>query len=108
MYTITLSDGTVLSNLEFIGNNYVANEVLSEDDIAGKLDNISISDGQGNTETETNQAIYYFGIEGGKTWFVIGDKTDDMIQRERIAELETVNTELELALVELYEMIIGG
>lgn len=108
MYSITLSDGTVLPNLEIHGNNYVANAVLVRSDIEDKLDSITITDGEGHTETETNQAIYYFDIENGKTWFVLGDKTEEMRMRERISELETVNTELELALTEVYELIIGG
>ena len=100
MNTITLSDGTVLNNLELNGNTYISSTAYTAEAFEGKLSSVTFSDG---TETYTlhDCALYLCRRVGNKTWIVIGEKTEKMKQDE-------LNTELELALTELYELIIGG
>lgn len=100
MYTITLADGTVLRNLELSGNTYMSSTAYTAADFEGKLSTVTFSDGT-NTETMHDRALYLCRRIGDKTEIVIGKKTDKMKQDE-------LNTELELALTELYELIIGG
>lgn len=100
MYSITLSDGTVLSNLELSGSTYISSDHLTAADFAGKLSTVTFSDGT-ETETLTDCKLYLCREVGNKTWIVIGEKTP----ADKQADL---NTELELALTELYELIIGG
>ena len=100
MYTITLSDGTILNNLEQSGNTYISSTAYTTEDFEGKLSTVTFSDGE-ETYTLTDCALYLCRQVGNKTWIVIGEKTEKMKQDE-------LNTELELALTELYEMIIGG
>ena len=46
IYSITLSDGTVLSDLRLNGNNYVSQTEVTEAMFAGKLDTVTITDGE--------------------------------------------------------------
>lgn len=71
IYTITLSDGTVLSDLTLSGNNFVSQTEVTEADFAGKLDTVTISDGE-NTEVlhdaELVQIAHYDFMPG---WYFI-------------------------------------
>ena len=46
MYTITLSDGTKIDNLELNGNNFISQLEITEDMFIGSLDIVTISDGK--------------------------------------------------------------
>ena len=56
MYTITLSDGAVLSDLRLNGNNYVSQTEVTEATFAGKLDTVTVFDGE-TTETLHNAEL---------------------------------------------------
>lgn len=101
MITVKLSDNTVLNNLGLDCNCFVADGELTATDFEGKLNRIEVTE-DGITTEYTDCALYYckYGSDG-KTRFVIAPKTDKMKQEDR-------NTDMELALTELYEMIIGG
>ena len=51
-------------------------------------------------------------VDGGKSWFVLGEKTAQEKKEEAIAAVLAANvgsiTDLQLALAEVYEMILGG
>lgn len=100
MYTITLSDGTTLNNIELNGSTFIAPRRYTAADFEGKLSTVTFSDGE-ETYTLHDCALFLCHQSGNKTWIVIDEKTEKMKQDE-------LNTELELALTELYEMIIGG
>lgn len=71
IYTITLSDGTVLSDLTLNGNNFVSQTEVTEAMFAGKLNTVTISDGE-NTEilhdAELIQIAHYDFMPG---WYFI-------------------------------------
>lgn len=100
MVKITLSDGTVINNVEMNGNDFRCAEALTAEDFNGKLDEVTI-EGDGEQFTIEDGYLYLIERLDNRTRFIIGGKTEQMKQEER-------NTELELALTELYEMIIGG
>lgn len=100
MATITLSDGTVLNDLELSGNTYVYNGTLTASDFDGKLSTVTFTDGE-DSYTLHDCALYLCRQVDNTTWIVIGEKTAAMKQNE-------LNTDIELALTELYEMILGG
>lgn len=109
MYTLTLSDGTTLRNLEANGDVLYTSETVTADTFTGKLDTVTISNGSDDTRTLTECVLLDIGeADNNKTYFVIVEKTAEMRMRDQISELESVNTELELALTEVYELIIGG
>ena len=111
MYQITLHDGTVLDELELNGNNFISAQVIDDSVFSGNLDTVTISNGE-TTETYTDMKLLSNRVDGGKTWFVLGEKTEQEKTMERLVSALSVNaesiTDIQLAMAELYEMIIGG
>lgn len=84
MYSIKLKDGTVLENLELNGNNYISETIIEDDTFQENLSEIEISDGE-STETHKNMKLIANRVIDGKSWFVIGEKTEkDMLTQELI------------------------
>ena len=111
MYKITLHDGTVLDDLELNGNNFISEKVLNDSVFSGNLDTVTISNGE-TSETYTDMKLMSNRVDGGKSWFVLGEKTEQEKTMERLVSALSVNaesiTDVQLALAELYEMILGG
>ena len=103
-YSITLSDGTVLSGLELNGNNYIADGLIDDSVFAGKLGKITISDGE-HTETYEDMVLLSNRVEDGRSWLVFGQKTQQEKAMERLAELESQNQMLMECLLEMSEMV---
>ena len=110
MYQITLHDGTVLDELELNGNNFISEKVIDDSVFSGNLDTVTISNGE-TTETYTDMKLMSNRIDGSKSWFVLGEKTEQEKAMERIVSALNVNaesiTDVQLALAEIYEMILG-
>lgn len=100
MYTMTLSDGTKLENLELNGNNWISSVKITDKDFEGKLNKVSVTDGATSQEYE-NQVLVQIIEEEGKYWFVLRGKT-------RQEEIEESITETQVALAEVYEQMLGG
>ena len=100
MYTIKLYDGTMLDNLELNGNNFISNTIIPDSVFENNLKTVELFDGE-NTQILTDQFLAANRVENNQTWFVLIDKTPEMKREESI-------TDLQLALVELYETLIGG
>jgi hypothetical protein len=100
MYTIKLHDGTMLVNLELNGNNFISDTIIPDTVFENNLKLIEISDGE-TTQTLTDQFLAANRVIDNKSWFVLIDKTPEMKREESM-------TDLQLALVELYESLLGG
>ena len=88
MYTITLSNGTKLENLELNGNNYISEQIIEDSVFEGGLDTVEISDGE-TTETFTDMRLMSTRVDNGKSWFVLGEKTAQQKKDEALSlELE--------------------
>ena len=111
MYQITLHDGTVLDELELNGNNFISEKVIDDSVFSGNLDTVTISNGE-TSETYTDMKLMSNRVDGGKSWFVLGEKTEQEKAMERLVSALSVNaesiTDVQLALAEIYEMILGG
>ena len=111
MYQITLHDGTVLDELELNGNNFISEKVIDDSLFSGNLDTVTISNGE-TTETYTDMKLLSNRVDVGKSWFVLGEKTEQEKAMERLVSALRVNaesiTDVQLALAEIYEMILGG
>lgn len=111
MYTITLSDGTKLEHLELNGNNYISDVVLDNAVFEGKLGTVKISDGE-TEETFSDMVLMSNRVDDGRSWFVLGEKTEQQKAMERINALIASNTDsltdIQVALAEVYELVIGG
>lgn len=104
MYKITLSDGTQLENLTLNGNNYIAQGEIADSVFEDKLSTVKIFDGE-NEEVCTDMVLLSNIVRDGKSWFVLGRKSEEEKQFEAI---NTSFTDLQMALAEVYEMMIGG
>lgn len=97
MYTITLNNGTKLENLELNGNNYIAEGVIEDSVFQDNLASVTITDGK-TTETYTDMVLISNRVNGGRSWFILGVKSEKEKQEEatarRIAELEQAMTVL--------------
>lgn len=84
MYKITLADGTVLDNLELNGNNYIAEGVIEDSVFEGNLDTVKITDGE-TTETFTDMRLMSNRAVDGRSWFVLGEKTEQQKKDEAMS-----------------------
>lgn len=100
MYTITLADGTKLENLVLNGNNYISDNVIDDSVFDNNLSTVKISDGT-TTETFTDMILMSNRVEGGKSWFVLGEKTE---QQKKEEETNRKIYEIEQA---MYALLVG-
>ena len=75
MYTITLHDGTKLNNLELNGKNFIAEGVIEDSVFTDNLATVSINDGN-TTETYTDMVLIINRVDGGRSWFVLREKSE--------------------------------
>ena len=113
MYTIILNDGTKIENLELNGNNYISAVSLSDSDFDGKLDTVTIIDAEGKETVHTDMELGACRqMDDGRYWFILQQKSKQQIAQEKMKALIDSHTagltEVELALVEIYELMIGG
>ena len=106
MYTIKLADGTQLKKLELNGNNYISKTEIKDNVFEGNLETVEITD----NETKEKMALQNCKLiqnkqYGDEWWFIIAEKSQEELYKEQVA---TNITDMELALAEVYEMLLGG
>lgn len=111
MYTITLKDGTKIENLDMNGTNYVSQtEVDKSIFTSDNLSEMTIFDSETDEETKYEDMIFIQQMKwmDGTYYLAFREKT----QEEKLAEAIINNTDsvtdLQLAIAELYETVIGG
>lgn len=104
MYTITLSDGKKLENLTLNGNNFISDMVIDDSFFKDNLDRVEISDGE---KTTVNEDMFLASnrVDGGKSWIVLLEKSDEMKRQEQIKALKTQNDMLLECLLEMSEIV---
>lgn len=121
MYTITLSNGNTLKNLELNGNNFISAEIIEDSVFEGGLDTVIIADGK-KKETHTDMVLVSNRVFDDKSWFILSEKTQEQKERERVAYMELENAALhetvsvlegqlvdtQLALCDVYEQVLAA
>ncbi len=108
MYTITLADGKKLTGLEMNGTNYVSKEKVDETIFENNLSTMTVSDGE--TEIIYTDMVFIQQMEwaDGTFYLAFREKTKE----EKFVAAITANadsmTDLQVALAEVYEMVLGG
>ena len=107
MYTITLTDGRTIPDLEMNGTNYVSEVKIDEQIFEHNLSTMKVADGE--TENTYTDMIFVQQMEiDGKYYLAFCAKT----QNEKLAEIIKKNassvTDIQVALADVYEMITGG
>ena len=106
MYKITLADGTTLENLVLNGNNYISPAAVDDAVFKDNLAAVTITNlADGSTEQIEDGVLLSSIVRDGKSWLVLGTKSPGQKAQEAI---DASFTDLQLALAEVYEMMIGG
>ena len=102
MYTITLTDGRTITNLELNGTNYVSEVKVNEHIFEHNLSTMTLSDGK-------TEMIFVQQMEiDGKYYLAFRAKTQNEKLAETIIKNSSSVTDMQMALAEVYEMITGG
>ena len=107
MYTVTLSDGSKIENLTMNGNNFVSKSKLTEEMFTNKLSKVTVNDGKTNTEYG-NMVLVQVTQMGDECWFILRKKTKEEKLIDAISAIGSSVTDVQVALAEVYEMILGG
>lgn len=107
-YTITLADGTKLTGLGKNGNNYVSESEVDTSVFDGNLSVMTVSDGEKDEVFYDMIFVQQMKWMDGTYYLSFRPKT----MKEKLVEKITNNsdsvTDVQMALAELYEMILGG
>lgn len=89
-WTVTLADGTALEGLGLNGNNFISTRKLTDADFAGKLEHVTITDGETTTEltnVELVQCVQY----GTEYWFVLRElSARELLDAKTIGDIEYI------------------
>ncbi len=106
MYKITLADGTALENLVLNGNNFIAQTAVDDAVFKGNMASVTITNLEDGTAEQIEDGVLLSNIvRDGKSWIVLGQKSAEQKRQETI---DSTFTDLQMALAEVYEMMIGG
>lgn len=105
MYKIILSNGYTIEGLELNGNNFIYETEIDDNVFEGNLKTVTVI----NEDTEEehlyeDMVLVTNRVVNGKSWFILAEKSEEQKLKERN---EKTFTDLQLALTEVYEMIIG-
>lgn len=106
MYKITLADGTELNNLVLNGNNFIAQTAVSDAVFKNNMATVTITNLEDGTVEQIEDGVLLSNIvRDGKSWLVLGQKS---AEQKRLETIDSTFTDLQMALAEVYEMMIGG
>ena len=106
MYKITLADGTEIENLVLNGNNFIAQTVVDDAVFKNNMTTVTITNLEDGTTEQVEDGVLLSNIvRDGCSWLVLGQKSEDEKRQEATSQSFT---DLQLALAEVYEMILGG
>jgi hypothetical protein len=81
--TITLGDGSRLSNLQLNGDNFISSEEITEATFFANLDNVII-DTENGRERHPHMALTQIVEVNNSWWFVLRDLTDREISDAKL------------------------
>lgn len=111
-YTITLADGTQLSGLGMNGNNFVSAQKIDERIFQDNLSVMTVSDGETEESYHNVELVQQQEWFDGSWYLVFREKSSQEVAMERLKGAVENNandmSDIQLALAEVYEMIVGG
>lgn len=113
MWKMILADGTELAGFQQNGNNYFREDKVDETALAGNLSTLTLTDGEETIvlrNAELVQQIHYEGVPGLEDgWYLcFREKTQQEVMAEKLRSGAAEMSDLQLALAEVYEMMLGG
>ena len=89
-YSIVLSDGTKLINLGLNGNNFISDVEITEDVFDGKLQEVTISDGE-EVQTYHNMELIQIQKYNGEWRFILREIPEEELKARRLrADIEYI------------------
>lgn len=111
-YTITLADGQKLTGLGVNGSNFVSPVRVDEAIFRDNLEIMTVSDGETETVYHNIELIQQQAWPDGAWYLAFREKTGQEMAaealRKAVADNASSMTDLQLALTEVYEMMLGG
>nr|DAQ98337.1 MAG TPA: hypothetical protein [Caudoviricetes sp.] len=107
-YTITLADGRKLTELSKNGDNFVSSEKVDETIFKDNLSTMKVSDGETEETFENMVFIQQMEWADGTFYLAFREQTPQEKMLAAIAANSESVTDMQLALAEVYEMILGG
>jgi len=107
-YTITLADGRKLTGLSKNGDNFVSSEKVDETIFKDNLSTMKVSDGETEETFENMVFIQQMEWADGTFYLAFREQTPQEKMLAAIAANSESVTDMQLALAEVYEMILGG
>ena len=106
MYKITLADGTELNDLVLNGNNFIAKTAVDDAVFDGNMASVTITNLEDGIAEQIEDGVLLSNIvRDGKSWLVLGQKS---AEQKRLEAIDSTFTDLQMALAEVYEMMLGG
>ncbi len=84
IYKITLSDGTIISNLRMNGNNFISSESIEMSMFTGNCSPVVINDGTDDITYSNMELVQIIEQFPGEHWFVLRE-----LSEEEIAKMKT-------------------
>ena len=111
MWKIILADGTELTGFTQNGNNYVSKTQVDESVFEGNLSTLTLTDGE--TEIVMHNAVLIQQVKYKDGWYLcFREKTPQEVVVESLRSAAERSSgelsDLQLALAEVYEMMLGG
>jgi len=82
-YTVTLADGTVITDLTLNGNNYISKTEINKEVFEDNLYSVTISDGE-TEEVHSNMELIQLQKYGEEYWFILRDIPSDILEKMKI------------------------
>lgn len=95
MYSLKLSDGTILDNLELNGNNYISDTIVPDEVFLNNLGTVVLVKGDTSITYRNMKLIQNIAIED-KSWFVLAEKSEAEIENENLKKMLADLTEIVL------------
>lgn len=112
VYTLTLADGRQLTGLGLNGTNFVSAEKVDEAIFTNNLSTMTVSDGETERTYHHVELIQQQKQLDGDWYLAFREKTAQELAAEALKEAMASNadsiTDMQLALAEVYELIVGG
>ena len=89
-FTVTLADGTSISNLELNGNNFISKTELTPETFSGKLSKVKIEgpedcfDDAGLIGEHKNMELVQVKKYGDEYWFILRDLSQEELRNMRV------------------------
>lgn len=110
-FKVVLADGTSAENLRQNGNNFISKTKITAEMFAGNLSTVTV-EGPDGTQTHHDMKLVQLSKVGKEWWFILAEKTEQEKLREKLEAAMASNAEditgVQLALAEIFEMIVNG